>query len=200
LSWHFDPNRVTQAAGYLFVQSGRDEMQYLKLLKLLYFADRKSLAESGTPITGDVPVAMDYGPVLSAVYDYIKCNPRKGVHVWSRYFETKGFSLFRKEDPGTGDLSRYDRRILSEVFNEHRDVDGFDMSAASHDFPEWVEAYNGRGTGTKITTENILSSIGMSPARIESIKIEAEKEAKYFTFVEKLDEAHDDSNGRMLSA
>jgi uncharacterized phage-associated protein len=49
-----------------------DRMEYVRLLKLLYIADREMMAEAGAPITGDRAVAMDHGPVLSHVYDLVK--------------------------------------------------------------------------------------------------------------------------------
>lgn len=39
-------------------------MSYLRMLKLLYLADRESLKETGHTITGDRVVAMEHGPVL----------------------------------------------------------------------------------------------------------------------------------------
>jgi hypothetical protein len=44
-----------------------DRMEYVRLLKLLYIADREMMAEAGAPVTGDRAVAMDHGPVLSHV-------------------------------------------------------------------------------------------------------------------------------------
>jgi uncharacterized phage-associated protein len=44
----------------------------LKLLKLMYLADRKSLLETGVPITGDSISALDKGPVLSQTYNRLK--------------------------------------------------------------------------------------------------------------------------------
>ena len=42
---------------------------YIKLIKLLYLADRAALIETGSPITGDRYVSMKFGPVLSNVFE-----------------------------------------------------------------------------------------------------------------------------------
>src|SRR3990172_8253669 len=46
----------------------------LKLVKLLYLADRDCFLKHGHPITGDTPVAMDHGPVPSACLDVLNCD------------------------------------------------------------------------------------------------------------------------------
>ena len=46
-----------------------DAMSYMRLLKLLYLAERKSLAETGRPILGDRTIAMQQGPVMEATGD-----------------------------------------------------------------------------------------------------------------------------------
>jgi len=46
-------------------------MNYLKLMKLLYLADRESMRRNGRPISGDRYVSMDHGPVLSQTLNLI---------------------------------------------------------------------------------------------------------------------------------
>jgi uncharacterized phage-associated protein len=69
LRFHFE--KSLQAAGVLLhLEGGR--MPYMRLLKLLYIADREMLAETAKPVTGDRAYAMKNGPVLSHVYALIK--------------------------------------------------------------------------------------------------------------------------------
>ncbi len=200
MSWYFDPNRVTQAAAFMVSRSDSASMPYLKLLKLLYFADRESIREKGYPITGDQPYAMDYGPVLTRVYDYIKCKPRKGAHVWAKHFRTSGYDIELSVDPGTGDLSRYDRRILQRVYDEHKDVDGFDMSQLSHDYPEWKETYRGEGSSTPLSIETILKAVGIEESHIQEIIEQSGEERRYFEYFENVGGELGDSAGKLLSA
>ncbi len=61
-------------------------LKYLGLLKMLYIADRLALKTMDQPITGDRYVSMDYGPVLSGVYDLIKGQPvDSALPLWSKY-------------------------------------------------------------------------------------------------------------------
>jgi uncharacterized phage-associated protein len=62
----FNERKATQAAAYLLKRRG-GKMSYMKLIKLLYFADRVALSRFGRPITTDRYVSMDRGPVLSHI-------------------------------------------------------------------------------------------------------------------------------------
>ena len=47
-------------------------MKHLRLIKLLYIAERTSLDRFGRPIIGDRYVSVRHGPALSNVYNLIK--------------------------------------------------------------------------------------------------------------------------------
>ena len=74
ISFRFHPEKAVEAAAMLLKLHGKP-MKYLGLLKMLYIADRLALKLMEQPITGDRYVSMDYGPVLSGVYDLIKGKP-----------------------------------------------------------------------------------------------------------------------------
>ncbi len=71
MRFFYDRSKADELAGHLLQHAG-GSMPMLKLLKLMYLADRASLIETGFPITGDAIVAMDKGPVLSTTYDRLK--------------------------------------------------------------------------------------------------------------------------------
>ena len=54
----FKIDKAIQAAGVLLNEHQRGQMEYLRLLKLLYIADREAIAETGQPIVGSRVVAM----------------------------------------------------------------------------------------------------------------------------------------------
>ena len=60
--------KTAQAAAYLLYKSG-GSMKHLKLMKLLYLADRLSWQERDYAITGDEYYSLPYGPVLSKTLD-----------------------------------------------------------------------------------------------------------------------------------
>src|SRR5688500_4690350 len=67
----FNVMKVVQASAVLLKKHG-GRMSRLRLVKLLYIADRESLSQTLRPITGDHPAAMEHGPVPSQTYDLIK--------------------------------------------------------------------------------------------------------------------------------
>ena len=52
-------------------------MNYMRLLKVLYLAEREILADSGKPLTGSRVVAMPRGPVLEDLFQLIKGQPER---------------------------------------------------------------------------------------------------------------------------
>ena len=78
---HFNITKTIQASAVLLKADPNHSMSRLRLLKLLYIADRESLTERARPITGDYPVAMDHGPVLSNTYNLIKGEDYKRTAV-----------------------------------------------------------------------------------------------------------------------
>jgi len=68
MSFPFSHRKTTQVLNFFACQSG-GEINKLKALKLVYFADRYHLRRFGRPITGDEYLAMPYGPVASSAKD-----------------------------------------------------------------------------------------------------------------------------------
>jgi uncharacterized phage-associated protein len=131
--FHFE--KAVQASGVLLRRDGK-RMSRLRLLKLLYIADRELLAAKGRTITGDQALAMPYGPVLSRTYDLIKgLEARAGE--WDEFIHSDGYAVELRRDPGLDDLSRAEIAKLQEVSDRYRDVDDEDLSTLTHDFPEW---------------------------------------------------------------
>src|SRR5438552_1173164 len=86
----FSEARVAQMSAYLLKRRG-GRMAYLKLLKLLYLADRQSMSRYGESISGDCMVAMPHGPVLSRTYDLILCGslPTVAEDGWNEWIQAE---------------------------------------------------------------------------------------------------------------
>jgi len=177
--FRFEIRKTIQAAAELLRLERARQMNYMRLLKLLYIADRESLKETGRPITGDRAVAMERGPVLSTVLDLIK-----GQHIesptWSKYLRKEGYHLELQEDPGKGGLSRYEIGKLQEISRRYEDCDEWDMVAIAHEFEEWKRNDPGKSS-RPIPLDDILSAIGRAGDR-ESIIEDARDEAIFDRF------------------
>jgi uncharacterized phage-associated protein len=71
IRFKFDERKAADAAAFLLQLHG-GTMNHMRLIKLLYAAERESLKRFNRPIVGDRYVSMDHGPVVSGVYDLIK--------------------------------------------------------------------------------------------------------------------------------
>lgn len=91
MEFTYNPLKTVQAAAFLLKLHKRP-MEYMKLIKLLYMSDRFALGSMDDTITGDRYFSMDYGPVLSKVYDLINNGP-------DYYNNDKDDSWFKYIDP-----------------------------------------------------------------------------------------------------
>lgn len=139
MKFRFDFLKSLQASAVLLGLDS-DRMGYVRLLKLLYIADREWLAETGRTITGNDAVAMKNGPVLSHVHDLIKgVGPRSNE--WSDYIQKADYSVELRQDPGRGKLSKGEIEKLTEVAERYRAIDDWELSEHTHEFPEWQNHY-----------------------------------------------------------
>lgn len=113
----------------------------MHLVKLLYYADRQAILESGRPITGDQMTSMDRGPVLSEILNFVRGEKKPGFD-WQEYISKRrsDFTVgLLKAKPESDKLSHYELDILAEVDKQHGLKDRFDFSAESHRLPEWTD-------------------------------------------------------------
>jgi uncharacterized phage-associated protein len=134
----FSTEKTIQASVVLLKEhAGR--MSRMRLLKLLYIADRELLAETLRPITGDHAIAMDHGPVLSHTYDLIK---RKHVDspLWDRFIAQQGpQDIAFTDDPGVGQLSQNEIGKLTDVAERFRNSNDYDIALVTHQFAEFIK-------------------------------------------------------------
>jgi uncharacterized phage-associated protein len=157
MNFRFDYHKTLQASGVLLGLDA-NRMAYIRLLKLLYIADREWLAEAGRTITGDEAVAMKNGPVLSRVYDLIKgVAPR--ADDWVEHIRKVDYSVELKKDPGRGKLSKGEIEKLTEVSERYRAMDDWELSEHTHEFPEWRNHYRADAS-TPIPWQEMLEAQG----------------------------------------
>jgi uncharacterized phage-associated protein len=160
----FREDKATQmAARFLQLAGGR--MTYLKLLKLLYVADKQMLLCWGKPIVYDRWLSTPYGPVLSATYDLIKTAGRDATY-WSHYIKTDGYDVVLEVDPGMEDLSRAEERIIDDVFGRFGNEDHWYPDDDTHSLPEWEDFTN---IAKELTYETVLEVEGLPADAIRDI-------------------------------
>ena len=169
----FNFEKSLQAAGVLLrLEEGR--MPYMRLLKLLYIADREMLAESASSITGDRGYAMKLGPVPSHIYSLVMGGGIRAQD-WEKCIQKQGYAVKLAGDPGRGKLSRGEIEKLTEVSERHRSQDRWEISDLTHDFPEWKLHWPDGATGGSflIPWEDIIKAQGKDDEVIKVVEEEA---------------------------
>lgn len=162
--FQFGPRKIVEAIAVLIHASDsceRPHMGCLRLLKLLYVADRESLRETGSPIIGTKPVAMDYGPLHSDAYDIVK-GSRWDADTWAEFLHKDGNEVFVIKSPGVLNLSRHEIDTLTETVDRHRDKNEWDLVNMTHEFEEWKKNQPEPGTSRAIPMEDIIDAVGLT--------------------------------------
>lgn len=178
----FDVEKTIQVAAYLIKHRGGRE-NYMRLGKLIYLADRRSLEERRIPICGDTPIAMERGPVPSRTLDLIKGADPQSVR-WDQFIRRDSYDVVLENDPGNLALSRADVRVLEEVAEEHRNKDEWELVSWCHgNLPEYEKNREGRGTGKakRIPLDDILEEIGLAGSAREIVD-QINENAKFAAF------------------
>lgn len=171
IKFQFNEHKATQAAALLLKENG-GKMNYMKLIKLLYLADRKALSLWERPITGDAYFSMDRGPVLSRVLDKINSgkNPRAESY-WHKYISSPEiYKVKLKHEPIIDELSEREKELLLNIYYEYKQYDQWQMVDICHKIlPEWDDPH---GTSMPIRVEDILKAIKKTEREIELIEDE----------------------------
>lgn len=160
----FNERKALQAAAFVLRLAG-GRLNYMKLLKLLYLADRAALIERGLPITTDRPVSMRYGPVLSNTYSLIRDQAMPGVAAeFARYIaQDQPYEVNLQDDPGDDELSAYEKAMLERIWREHGSKTQWDLVRYTHRLPEWTDPED---SSLEISAEDILRAAGLSEEEI----------------------------------
>ena len=170
----FNIEKLIQACNYL-IKKNNAPLNYTKLIKMLYLADKESLKGSLQTITGDTYVSMDNGPVLSKLYDLIKGRHRneKAQNLWDSRFILNNYDLVAAtERIPQNELSAFEIQILDQIHSQFKDYDVWEMINYVHNnCPEWK---NPEGSAIAIQPQEILESIGKSTEEIDWILTETQ--------------------------
>jgi len=167
----FNEAKATQAAAFL-LSKNNGKMNYMKLIKLLYLADREALSLWDRTLTGDSYYSMDNGPILSKVLDRINSGKRPYiVSYWHKYIcPPANYNVSLKQDPGTDELSKREKELLNKLFHKYEKLDQWQMRDICHKIlPEWEDP---AGTSIPIYIEDILRALNKTEKEIRTIDAE----------------------------
>lgn len=169
---------------HFFAEKNGGKISDVKLMKLLYFADRLSIETSGYPLSYDDYYSMNRGPVLGGAKGIIDSytnpkyrdlfEPAKEGESPQKYklkvltLKEAGSDINNFDNADFDLLSSQDHEVLEKVFSEMGGMDDDVIALHSHNprvCPEWKWPANGR---LDITLESILEKLGYSSEEILS--------------------------------
>jgi len=157
IEYSFDASKAKAAMAYVISRLG--SLDKIKLIKIIYLADRAMFLKHGRPITGDRQVAMPYGPVPSRCLDLVNGN----------FLNEQSFDVLHVDDnkvlptdatkSEAEKLDEKERTALDEVMVEHGDTPVWTLVDFVDNLPEYKRTYN-NGTSTTIPYELLLELYG----------------------------------------
>ena len=136
ISFCYNPQKATQAILWLLHKHGGG-MDKLKLVKLIYYADREHLALYGRPIIGGTYVAMQNGPVSSELLIHLnKAAKEAGLS-----FSLQGYQILAKGAVDEDELSESDIEVLEHINSEYGRYDTFTLRDLTHQLKAWRACY-----------------------------------------------------------
>jgi len=161
----YDEQRTAQAAAFFLHKAG-GRLPVLKLMKLLYLAERESFRLHGEPISGDRLVSMPHGPVLSVTLNIVNGwggNSRGGWNDWiedrsGNELALRDPSLIRTEQDLLA-LSEDDVDILNETWSKFGHLGKYELVEYTHSpaCPEWEDP---EGSSLPLPLTRLLRAVG----------------------------------------
>lgn len=170
----FNEMRTAQAAAFLLHRAG-GRLPVLKLMKLMYLAERESLRVFGEPISGDKLVSMPQGPVLSVTYNLMNGSVFSAEGGWETWMEDRAGhevalrdpSMIRSPDLDLQALSDGDLEVLNDIWNRFGHLSKYELRDYTHSgmCPEWEDPH---GSSRPIPMGRLFKALGYSDDGIKS--------------------------------
>ena len=171
LSWPqpcagFRSRKAAQMCAYFATQSG-GTIEKLKLIKLIYLAERKHLFEHHHPMLFDEFYSLPHGPICSSTLNGI--NGMVHEALWDEYVARNGningnivvaVKAVARED--LDEISDAEMTAITEVWGEFSNMTAWQIRNYTHDnCPEYTETANAR---ISISYRQIFEALGEEDA------------------------------------
>ena len=150
-------------------------MKYIKLLKLIYLADRAALDKEGHSISTDRWVSMKHGPVPSNTYNLITEEENPADHpIWNQYIKDGADYCvdLRAEGVELKQLSPSELEIARETWDQYGSRPIWEQGGLidyTHSLPEWETPLPEGPSSIPIPLKRILEALGKSTEEIHAI-------------------------------
>lgn len=171
----YNSRKAAQVAAF-FANSEGGQINVLKLVKLIYLADREALKTFDAPILLDKFVSMEHGPVNSLTLNQI--NGTAESDGWNEFISDReghfvGLSKKKVSPADLDELSPAEIKILKLIWERFGGMDRFELVAYTHkNCLEWEDPH---GSSTPIPLERIFKFLGKQDGSELAAKLESER-------------------------
>lgn len=154
----FDYPKAVQAINFFARKSG-GTIDKLKVIKLLFFADRYHLRKYSRLVTNDDYKAMKLGPVGSGIKDIIDSSSfiDEDIREYASKYLTKDDNNIQSlVDVDADVFSKSDLEALTFALNEFGQYDQFKLKRLTHEYPEWKKHEPAIDSGVKQIDMNLV--------------------------------------------
>lgn len=154
-SW-FNARKAAQVAAFFANKQG-NQIEVLKLVKLIYLSDRQSMEDCGYPILNDRLVSMPHGPVNSITLNYVNGDV-EDIREWEQYIMPRlNYSVAATHEFTRDQLDELSDSELETLEKVWRKFGGFSKwqlrDWTHHNCPEWEDP---QGGATPIPHERVF--------------------------------------------
>lgn len=163
----FNPEKAANIVAYFILKSGKNSMRHLKIMKLLYLAEREYLSKYDSLMLDDDYFSMKNGPVLSKTYDLMKKTPcQEWDNLLSR-IDNNHINLNKNATPEKLIyLNKANKKVLDHVFELYGDMTAEDLVEHVHTHcSEWQDT----NSSVSIDIVDVLQALGKPIEIAESI-------------------------------
>lgn len=163
--FQFDEEQMVESATRFLEKEG-GKMNHLKLVKLLYIADRLAIYKYGSPIIGGRNYSLPFGPVSSEACNIVRDQVQSSL--WNQFVERDSSYVIKLKsgESFSGIISDADIEIIDEVYAKYGQMDRFQLSEYTHQyFKEWKEPGGG---SIPITYKDMLSAMDLSEEDVKN--------------------------------
>ncbi len=182
IQFEFDIKKATQAACH-FIKKEGGRINYMKLIKLLYIADREALKKWEAPITCDRYFSLPHGPVVSEILDTINYKPKPGEDsYWHKHIVRNNYNVSAHNECEDGELSEREIELIEKVSHKFRHFNQWQIEKYCHRYlKEWQDP---EGSSKPIEIEDIFRAVGKSTQVIKEIEKDIHRFNKAKQFLE----------------
>lgn len=174
----YDRVKAAQAAAVLLSKAPGHRLSRLKLMKLMYLADRRAFAHRGSTISGDRLVAMPHGPVLSRTLGALKMEDAAPADWldWVTWINGNDYQLADHADiTNAGRLSQADLDDLASTWDEFGSMTAWQLREWTHDSRNCPEYHDPHGSSMPIDMIELALAVGLTRDEAEAALAQQEE-------------------------